>query len=81
MVFDPSQLHGVILGGIETGEHNGLVVAQPGGLVDRMEIEPATLEIGLGADDEKGGCNGECVQSVKVQIATAHDGEGTRFGQ
>ena len=79
--IDALQFHGVIFGGIETSERNSLIIAQPVGLVDQMGIELATLEIGLGADDEKSSCNGECVQSVEVQIATVHDVEGARFQQ
>ena len=79
--FDAAELVGIVFGGIEAGEDDGLVTGKAGGVIDGVGIQAAIAPVGLGADDEEGGGLVEGVEAVEVEVAAVHDVEGTGFGQ
>ena len=63
------------------GEDDGLVTAQAGGVIDRSGITAAVADIGLAADNEEGGGEGEGEQALEVKIGAVHDVDGAGLGQ
>ena len=64
-VFDATQGLRVAVGGLGTGEDDGLVTAQAGGVIDRSGITAAVTDISLVADNEEGGGEGEGKQASR----------------
>ena len=79
--FDAPELVGIVFGGIEAGEDDGLVTGKAGGFIDGVGIQAAIAPVGLGADDKEGGGLVEGVEAVEVEVAAVHDIEGAGFGQ
>ena len=80
-VFDATQGLRVAVGGLGTGEDDGLVTAQAGGVIDRSGITAAVTDISLVADNEEGGGEGEGKQALEVKIGAVHDIDGAGLGQ
>lgn len=79
--FDATELVGIVFGGIEAGEDDGLVTLEAGGVIDGVGIQAAIAPVGLGSDDEECGGLVEGVEAAKVQVAAVHDVEGAGLGQ
>ncbi len=50
----PSQWDRIVLGRLDTGEHDRLVAAQAGGLVHRARVDAPVLQVELGPSNEEG---------------------------
>ena len=72
----PPKFVGIRLGGIEAGQRNSLVAAQPGGGGYRMRMQSAIVEPLLGANDKESLCLLDGVEAREVQIAPVHDVNG-----
>ena len=70
----------VAVGGVGAGEDDGLVTAQAGGFIDRSGITAAVADIGLVADNEEGGGQGQGKQALEVEIGAVHDVDGAGLG-
>ena len=57
------------------------VTAQAGGFIDGSGITAAVADIGLVADHEEGGGEGEGEQALEVEVGAVHDVEGAGLGQ
>ena len=79
--FDAPEFVGIVFGGIEAGEDDGLVTRKAGGFIDGVGIQAAIAPVGLGPDDEECGGLVEGVEAVEVEVAAVHDIEGAGFGQ
>jgi hypothetical protein len=75
-IADATQLGGVVLGGIEAVESNGLVADESRAAVHRRRVNAPCIEISLGARDEEASRLIERVEPLEVQVASIHDVEG-----
>jgi len=71
---------GIMLLAVVPVEGDGLVADDPGGAIGRRRIEPAGVEIRLGAGHEEGAGLVQNVEPLEVQISTVHHVNGTGFG-
>ena len=79
VVLDASQFSWVMLGGIETGQHDSLIASEPRIFLDGVGIETATLEVGLGAYHEECRALTELIESLEIQVTSIHNVEGPWF--
>ena len=70
--LDAPQRDRVVLARAYASEHDRVIAAQAGGLVDGMRIPAPVLGVRLGADDEEGLREMQRVQSREVQEAAVH---------
>ena len=80
-VFDASQGLRVALGGLLAGEDDGLVAGKAGGVIDGLRVTATVAGIGLAADNEEGGGEGEGEQALEVEVGAVHDVDGAGIWQ
>ena len=76
---DASQVPGIILGGVEAIERDGLIADEAGVAVGRHPVHALRIHVGLGARDEEGAGLLRPVQPREIQIAAIHDVERARL--
>jgi len=72
VIFDPTQLVGIIFECIKPRQHNCLIVSETGGAIDIMRINSAAFEIGLCSGHKEPRCLRDSVKPCIIQIATIH---------
>lgn len=78
--LDTSQMLPVILAGLRRGQHNGLIAAQPRGLVHGARADATKEQIGFATNDK------ECLRLMQgepaseIGEATIHDVKAASFG-
>ena len=75
-ITDATQVGGVVLGGIEAVESNGLVADETRVAIDRRRVHAPCIEVSLGARDEEAARLIHRVEPLKVQVPPIHDVEG-----
>ena len=78
-VVDAPQGTGIKLSRFRSGQQNGLVGPESGGLVDRMGASPTELGILLGAGDEESEGLSELVETLEVYVAAIEQIKSARF--
>jgi hypothetical protein len=76
---DAAQGDGIIVMGVQAGEHHGLVKTQTGGLVHRVGVTAGAAEVFFGAGDKEIAAWVEAMPAGEVEIATIHDVERAGF--
>jgi hypothetical protein len=61
------------------GEHNGLITSNAGGAIHGMRATSTKAKTPSGADNKIGQVPMEMVQAKKIDVATIHDNEASRF--
>ena len=79
MVFDAAQFSRVMLRGIETGQHDGLIASESRLFLNGMGIKTATLEIRLGTYHEECSVLMELMESLEIEVPSIHNVEGPWF--
>ena len=78
-IADAAERHGIIVLGLEVGQHDRLVKAQPGGFIHRLRVAADKAEVFSGAGDKKGGRQMQAIEPGEVEIAAIHDVERPRL--
>ena len=79
VVADSAEFLRVVFGGIEPGQHDGLIALQPGGFLHWPGVETAEAEPLPRPGDEEGEAEMERVEPGEVEIGAVHDVEGARL--
>ena len=72
-IADAPQRGGIIMLGLETGHHDGLVETQAGGFIHRPGVRAGAAEILLGASDEESTTLMDAMPAGEVEVAAIHD--------
>src|SRR5665213_1508931 len=78
-IADATQVGGVMLGGIEAVESDGLVAHEPHVAIHRRRVHAPCIEVSLGARYEEAARLIQRVEPLKVQVPPIHDVEGAGF--
>ena len=78
-IADAAQRVGIIVLGVQAGQHHGLVEAQAGGFVHGPGVTAGAAEVLLGAGDEESAALVEAMPAGEVEIAAIHDVERAGF--
>ncbi len=72
-IADATQRDGIIVLGLQAGQHDGLVETQAGGFVHRPGVTAGATEILLGPGDEESAALMNPMPAGEVQVAAIHD--------
>lgn len=72
-IADAAQRDGIIVLGVQPGEHDGLVETQAGGFVHGAGVTACGAEVLLGAGDEESAALMDAMPAGEVEVATIHD--------
>src|SRR5580658_888135 len=75
-IADAAQVGGVVLGGIEAVESNGLVADESGVAIYRRRVHAPCIQVSLGARDEETSRLIQRIEPLEVQVTPIHDVEG-----
>ena len=78
-IADAAHGDGIIVLGVQAGEHHGLVETQAGSFVHGAGVTPGVAEVLFGAGDEESAALVEPMPAGEVQIAAIHDVKRTGF--
>jgi len=78
--LDTAQVLRVAIAGLRSGQHNGLIAAQPGGLVHGAGVDTAKQQIGFAPDDKERLRLMQGEPASEVGEAAIHDVEAAGFG-
>ena len=74
---DPPQEIGIVFGGSESAQANGVIGTQAGGFVDRAVSGSQMIEIALGSSHEESGLLNEGVKPREIDVASIQHIEGS----
>src|SRR5271169_3528182 len=80
-IADATQVDGVVLGGIEAVESNGLVADESCVAIYRRRVHAPCIEVSLGARDEEASRLIERIEPLEVQVTPIHDVEGASLDE
>jgi len=74
-IADAAHGDGIIVLGVQAGEHHGLVETQAGGFVHGAGVTPGAAEVVFGAGDEESATLVDAMPAGEVEIAAIHEVE------
>ncbi len=78
--LDASQVLGIILAGLRSSQHQGLIATQPCGFVHGARVEATKEQMGFATDDKERLCVMQNVPASEVGEAAIHDVKAAGFG-
>ncbi len=78
-IADATHGDGIIMLGVKSGQHHGLIETQAGGFVHGAGVTAGAAEVLLGAGDEESAALVEAMPAGEVEVAAIHDVERAGF--
>lgn len=77
VVTNTAKFVGIILSGVIPRKENCLIALKSGRFVYRLQIQTPRLHVAFGTKDKEGRGLMECVKTLKVEVASIHNIEGS----